>query len=152
MEFRRISSGDISELIRLHIAYKAEIGEDAPTDEQLSVLREAITGQRISFFGCEQDNRLVACCSVSVLFSTFDYAAGGVLEDLYIIPEYRHRGIARKLVRFAFDESGVSSLTVGCADCDLPLYRAIGFRIPLGNMLAFDSRYGHTTGGHDHEQ
>jgi len=26
---------------------------------------------------------------------------------------------------------------VGCADCDLQMYKAIGFGIPLGNMLAF---------------
>ena len=34
-------------------------------------------------------------------------------------------------------ESGVSTLTVGCAGCDLPLYQALGFRLALGNLLAF---------------
>jgi len=28
-------------------------------------------------------------------------------------------------------------LTVGCADCDVEMYRSLGFDIPLGNMLAF---------------
>ena len=31
----------------------------------------------------------------------------------------------------------VGSLSVGCADCDLEMYKSIGFRIPLGNMLAY---------------
>ena len=38
----------------------------------------------------------------------------------------------------AFAESGVGSLTVGCADCDVGMYQALGFSIPLGNMLAYD--------------
>ena len=69
-------------------------------------------------------------------FSTFDYSASGVFEDFFILPEYRHRGIARKLVEYAYRESGVSSMTVGCADCDLEMYKALGFTIPLGNLLA----------------
>ena len=61
-----------------------------------------------------------------------------MFEDFYIRPEYRHQGIARALARFAFAESGVSSLTVGCADCDLPMYRSLGFTVPLGNLLAYE--------------
>ncbi len=61
-----------------------------------------------------------------------------MFEDFYILPAYRHQGIARKLVQFAAAESGVRSLTVGCADCDVDLYTALGFRIPLGNMLSYD--------------
>ena len=60
-----------------------------------------------------------------------------MFEDFFIQPEYRHRGIARKLVAYAYEQSGVESLTVGCADCDMKMYEAIGFGIPLGNMLAF---------------
>lgn len=47
-------------------------------------------------------------------------------------------GIARELVQFAYSESGVRSLTVGCADCDIELYKSLGFSIVLGNMLAFE--------------
>lgn len=65
------------------------------------------------------------------------YGKSGVFEDFYIQPEYRHQGIAQKLVSYAYEQSGVSSLTVGCADCDVQMYQAIGFKISLGNMLAF---------------
>ena len=40
-------------------------------------------------------------------------------------------------MKFVWEQSGVGSLTVGCADCDVEMYKAIGFVIPLGNMLAF---------------
>lgn len=58
-------------------------------------------------------------------------------EDFYIEPECRHRGIARKLLEFSATQSGVGSLTVGCADCDVEMYRALGFSLKLGNMLAY---------------
>lgn len=41
-------------------------------------------------------------------------------------------------VQFAWRESGVSSMTVGCADCDADMYQALGFSVPLGNLLAFE--------------
>ena len=61
-----------------------------------------------------------------------------MFEDFYILPQYRHQGIARKLVQFARTESGVQSLTVGCADCDKAMYQALGFSVLLGNLLAYD--------------
>ena len=59
-------------------------------------------------------------------------------EDFYIVPEYRHKGVARQLVAFAYRESGIGSLTVGCADCDIKMYQSLGFTIPPGNLLAFE--------------
>ena len=137
MEFRKLSAADMPGLETLQCAYKREIGEDAPSAEDFARLREAIEQGQIFFFGCLAEGELVACCSVSPTFSTFDYRRGGVFEDFYIVPAYRRRGIARKLVEFAVRESGVSSLTVGCADCDRDMYRALGFTVPLGNLLAF---------------
>lgn len=91
----------------------------------------------ITFYGCEMDGALVGLCSVSRGFSTFNYQASGVFEDFFILPEYRHRGIARRLARFAWEQSGVGSMTVGCAECDRAMYTAIGFTVPLGNLLAW---------------
>ena len=137
MEFRRISAADMPGLKALQRAYKREIGEEAPTEADLDRLGGAIEAGQILFFGCFAEGEMLACCSVSPTFSTFDYRRGGVLEDCYVAPAYRHRGIARKLVEIARRESGVSTLTVGSADCDLDMYRALGFTISLGNLLAF---------------
>lgn len=121
----------------LQKAYKAEIGECTPTHAELESLKKAIQDERIQFYGCLCDHSLIACCSISATYSTFNYGKSGVFEDFYIQPEYRHQGIAEKLVSYAYEQSGVSSLTVGCADCDVQMYQAIGFKISLGNMLAF---------------
>ena len=120
------------------MAYKAEIGEEAPAERDQLCLQTALERNQILFYGAWDGETLMGCCSVTIGFSTFLYAPSAVFEDFYIRPAYRHRGIARELVRFAFTESGVSTLTVGCADCDLPMYQALGFSIPLGNLLAFD--------------
>ena len=111
MEYRKVNSSDIDDLWELQKQYKMEIGED---------------------------DKLIGCCSVTVGFSTFDYMPSGVFEDFYICPGYRHKGLARQLVQFAYRESGVSSLTVGCADCDVQMYQSLGFSIPLGNLLALE--------------
>lgn len=133
-----IGADRICELRALQTEYKRAIGEPLPTDADMESLRAALDERRICFYGCCAEGRLIACCSVARTYSTFDYGTGGVFEDFYIAPAYRHRGIARRLVRFAFERSGVSSLTVGCADCDVDMYRALGFGRALGNMLAYD--------------
>ncbi len=138
MEIRRMTVSCLDDLWELQKAYKAEIGEDVPGGPERERLGEAIAEDRIRFYGAWDGGVLAGCCSVTIGFSTFNYAPSGVLEDFYIRPQYRHHGVARELVRFARGDSGVGSLTVGCADCDVPMYRALGFSVPLGNLLAYD--------------
>ena len=139
MRFCKIQAEGFAQLMQLQRAYKAEIGERAPTEAELKNLQRAIEAEQIQFYGCACGDELVACCSICVTYSTFQYGKSGVLEDFYIRPAHRHRGIARKLVAFAREQSGVGALTVGCADCDVQMYQAIGFRTRLGNLLAFEA-------------
>lgn len=138
MDIRPIGAAGIHRLWPLHQAYKAAIGEEPPTGQDRECLARAMENRQILFFGAWDGDALVGCCSVTVGFSTFNYRPSGIFEDFYILPAYRHRGLARRLVQFSFRESGVGSLTVGCADCDRPLYQALGFSVPLGHLLAFD--------------
>ena len=136
---RAADGGDLPALMQLQRAYKAAIREPAPETEALERLHSALRRGEIEFYVCEISGALVGMCSVCRTFSTFDYRASGVFEDFYIVPEYRHKGLARKLVRFAHAQSGVSTMQVGCADCDVPLYTALGFNVPIGNLLAYDA-------------
>ena len=140
MDFIKIGAEDFEGLMVLQTAYKAEIGEAAPTSAEFESLKEAIEKGQIHFYGCRCDNALVACCSICYIYSTFQYGTSGVFEDFYIQPEYRHKGIARMLVSYAYEQSGVGSLMVGCADCDKQMYRAIGFQTELGNLLALEKK------------
>ena len=138
MDYSKINITQMDALWELQKQYKTEIGESEPGNEEKERLAKAIELGNILFFGSWDGDTLVGCCSITVGFSTFDYKPSGVFEDFYICPDYRHKGIARQLVKYAYCESGASSLTVGCADCDLQMYQSIGFAIPLGNMLAFE--------------
>ncbi|MBQ0167508.1 MAG: GNAT family N-acetyltransferase [Treponema sp.] len=137
MNYSKIETEQIHNLWQLQLAYKEEIGEEQPPMEAIDRLTVAMQEGSIEFYGAWDDNKLVGCCSISKGFSTFNYGISGVFEDFYILPGYRHKGIARELVHFAYENSGVESLTVGCADCDLEMYGKIGFTIKLGNLLAF---------------
>ena len=132
MEYKRIDVSQIDSLWELQRQYKAEIGEDAPGYAARERLVRAIREEDILFYGAWEGDSLVGCCSVTVGFSTFDYLPSGVFEDFFIRPD------SRQLVQFAYRASAVSSMTVGCADCDIPMYQALGFSIPLGNLLAFE--------------
>ena len=138
IEYSRITVSQIDTLWELQKAYKAEIEEDMPSDQDLDRLKKAMEENQILFYGAWDGGTLLGCCSVTIGFSTFNYAPSGVFEDFYIRPEYRHKGIARELVRYAREKSGVRSLTVGCADCDVEMYESLGFAIRLGNLLAFE--------------
>ena len=137
MTYRKINASEIDALWELQKEYKAEIGEDEPDNTGKKNLADAISKETILFYGVWKENSLIGCCSVTVGFSTFDYMPSGVFEDFFIRSAYRHQGIARQLVEFAYRESGVSSLSVGCANCDVQVYQALGFTITLGNLLAF---------------
>ena len=137
MTYRKINASEIDALWELQKEYKAEIGEDEPDNTGKKNLADAISKETILFYGVWKENSLIGCCSVTVGFSTFDYMPSGVFEDFFIRSAYRHQGIARQLVEFAYRESGVSSLTVGCANCDVQMYQALGFTIARGNLLAF---------------
>lgn len=139
MDYRRIEPAQLDALWELQKLYKAEIGEDAPDGEGKDRLKKAVDENKIIFFGAWDGDELIGCCSVTVGFSTFDYLPCGTFEDFYIRPAYRHKGVARRLVQYACRESGVSSLTVGCADCDLAMYQSLGFTVRLGNLLAFEA-------------
>ncbi len=138
IRYQMIGASQIGRLWPLQTAYKAAVLEEAPEEADRERLALAMERREILFFGAWDEESLIGCCSVTIGFSTFNYLPAGVLEDFYIVPEYRHRGIARELVRFAKKESGAASLTVGCAECDAAMYRALGFTVTLGTMLAFD--------------
>lgn len=127
------------QLKKLENGFSKEIGESVLTEEGQDRLRQAIREGRITFFMAKRGYRAVAMCSVVTCFSTFTCSDTGVLDDFYIEPVFRKKGIARKLTQAAQEwcgEKGLSSLTVCCAPCDEEMYRALGFGTPLGRVLA----------------
>ena len=103
-------------------------------------LTQAVREGRITFLVARRDGRAVGMCSVAEIFSTFACGPVGQLEDFYVEPVFRRRGVARQLVQAAQAlcwERSIASLTVCCAPCDEAMHRALGFTAPLGRTLAW---------------
>ena len=135
-----LTDADDWQLMKLENGFRADIGEEPLTEEQQKTLRQAVRDGNITFFVARRGARTVGMCSVACSFSTFACARIGTLEDVFIEPVFRKKGIARQLTEAAQNwcrERGVSSLTVCCAPCDEDMYQALGFTERLGNAFAY---------------
>lgn len=140
IERNKIAAKDSSAITSLIKNYKQAIGEAELTPAQYAELNRAIAAGEITFFLAFENDILVAMCSLSKTFSTFSCSYSGVFEDFYILPEYRGKGLAKLLTKHVFDyctANGITSLWVGSADCDLEMYKHLGFALNLGNLLTW---------------
>lgn len=127
------------QLFKLENGFLKEIGEAPMEEEKQEMLSHAIREGKITFFVAKRGGRFVGMCSVAKCFSTFACEDIGVLDDFYIEPVFRGKGIARQLTKFAAQwcqENNLASLSVSCAPCDEGMYRALGFATRLGTTLA----------------
>ena len=130
---------DPDELWNLESSFLDEIGEDPLDDGKKECLRSAVRERRIIFFVARRLHRPVGICSVSPYFSTFACGMAAAFDDFYVEPAFRSQGAARLLAAAAQDwcrSQHCCSLTVGCSDGDIGLYRALGFGTRLGTLLA----------------
>ena len=128
-----------SEIRELEVRYLAEIEEDAPDEDAINRLDTAIKAEKITFFVAKDGEKTVGMCSVSKCFSTFACSDVAQFEDFFILPEYRHSGIARQLAEYAQKwcaENGIVSLTVTSSPMDEELYQHLGFTLRLGTTYA----------------
>ena len=139
MAVERLAGPESWQLYKLENSFLAEIGEEPLTEEKKGRLSAAVREGKIAFFLAMRGTRAVGMCSVSPCFSTFACGETGVFDDFYVEPPFRRQGAARLLAKAAQDwcrERGMASLTVGCSAGDVGMYRALGFGLELGTMLA----------------
>jgi GNAT superfamily N-acetyltransferase len=100
LSIRSVNEADVSllaEFIR-GIAEYEKLADEVVADE--AVLRESFFGSRPSAEAliAEWDGKPVAFAVFFENFSTFKGRSGLYLEDLYVIPEYRKKGIGKALL------------------------------------------------------
>ncbi len=142
MDFKKAALENLDEVIEILREYKKSICEPPLTHGQIDSLETAIANENIFFFMAKVEGDVVGICSATIGFSTFRCTRIGIFEDFYITPEYRNRGIARKLSNYVFSEMedmGITSLWVGCPDVDVDKYKNLGFNIGLGNLLTWST-------------
>jgi GNAT superfamily N-acetyltransferase len=128
--------GDETELTAMihELAEFEHAGEDCTVTE--SQLREALFGDQPTVYGhiAEVDGAAAAGTLWFRNFSTWDGVAGIYLEDLYVRPQFRRRGLARKMLATLAREcvdSGYTRPTWAVLDWNInaiALYDAVGGR------------------------
>lgn len=129
----------IEEFWALELSFFDEMGRKAPDSMGRSRMIGAMSAGRVAFITAKRLGRPVGLCSVSRCFSSLTCWDKGVLDDFYIEPAFRGRGVARLLVEKAAEycrKQGIQSLAVTGSDADIELYRALGFKTRLGTDLA----------------
>lgn len=133
------TASGLESLWELENGFLAEIGEGPMDSARRERLKKAVEEKQIVFFVAKEEGRSVGMCSVSPCFSTYACRFCGVFDDFFILPAYRHQGVARLLAAAAREwcaRQGYASLSVGCCEADTGMYAALGFEIRLGAMLA----------------
>lgn len=76
----------------------------------------------------------IGCATLSYIYimPTFDHPTGnrGHLMNVYTNPNYRHKGIASKLVKMLIEEGlakGITEISLDATQMGEPLYRSLGF-------------------------
>ena len=153
MDFIKIGAEDFEGLMVLQTAYKAEIGEAAPTSAEFESLKEAIEKGQIHFYGCRCDNALVACCSICYTYSTFHYGKAGVFRIFTSSQNTAIRGsrgswFLLRMSKAVWAPSPLDALTATC-QCTSPW----GFEFRWGTCWPLENKWGaeqrSTTGNQD---
>jgi GNAT superfamily N-acetyltransferase len=128
-------------LVRELAEYEKAVHEVRLTEEQLTA---ALFGDRPALFGhvAEIEGEVVGIALWFLNFSTWRGTHGVYLEDLYVQPQHRGRGLGRELLRTLAElcvERGYSRLEWWVLDWNTPsidFYKAAG-AVPMDEWTVF---------------
>jgi ribosomal protein S18 acetylase RimI-like enzyme len=79
------------------------------TDFQINPLKQRaglvllLNSEQGQLFVAQDNDKVVAMCSVQILISTAEGGKVGLLEDLIVSRDYRHQGIGQQLLQYAIN-------------------------------------------------
>lgn len=134
MELRCASDHDCDALVRLQRAFAEERPRGAPPEiDFATATRRLLVDVAAEYVVAAEGGELLGYIALRYRVSTWFRGDEGELEDVYVAPEARRRGVARALVGFALDRARAR----GCASVGLhtnernvaavDLYRSLGF-------------------------
>lgn len=131
--------GSISELMQRFIALNGEFDPmlRSREDSEGSIrdyLESAISSDSASIFVAELDGKLVGFLKAEIRSRVFhEPDMEGVIQEFYVLPQFRRRGVGERLVRYAIDRL---KERVGLVTAEFPslntiavnFYKKMGFR------------------------
>jgi GNAT superfamily N-acetyltransferase len=141
--YRKVAADDLEALARLRWAMQVERQKDHPSDPKtwetyLAAYRDAFADQ-ISHGGFDawlaEENGQAISCVILLWWRTppvFDQLVRrrGMVSSVYTLPEYRRRGISRRLMLLLIaraKELQIRRLVLWASEMGRPLYEGLGF-------------------------
>ncbi len=136
----RAAPDSLAHVRGLLAGFSQAIGEPVADDEAWRRIASAAERGAIDFHVARAARVPVGLASMSVGFSTYRAAPFALLDDVYVVPERRRRGVARALVAAlvaSARQKGCASILGGCSPGDVPMWERLGFRT-IGTLVAKD--------------
>jgi len=131
---RQINAGDLDALVPLFDEYMVFYEQPSAPEPYRAYLQERLEREEAIVFGSFADtDRLVGFVLNYLSFSSLSLGRIVVLNDLFVRPESRRRGIAEALIRRVWDmagECGAVRVDLGTAKTNIVaqrLYERLGF-------------------------
>ena len=139
MTYRIATIADCDELTRLRMAMRKELDEGFQEEPLLSLTRDFfkrnIPNRRHVAFVCEDEGKLVADVGLTLfeMMPTTKFSNGKVarLMNMYVAPQYRRRGIAKRLLELSVEyasENNYARIMLNPSAMGKQLYLNFGFR------------------------
>jgi len=127
---------DLESLVRLAAAFRDHLGQSTPSEAEFrtsiaALLQDAGTA---FFLACDGQGAVLGYVQARYRFSAWTSALEAELEDVFVVPEVRRRGVGLRLVEFAIasaTERGCRSMGLNTNERNadaLALYQQAGFR------------------------
>lgn len=113
MNVRRAALPDLDSLLPLLQAYRVFYRQTPDAARERAFLRRHLESGSSVVFLAETDGVTVGFAQLFPAYSTVHLAPSWILEDLFVLPQYRKTGVATELLRVAVEharDSGASSM------------------------------------------
>jgi len=134
MQIRRAGPEDIEKILPLFNAYRAFYKQEASPEKARAFLLENLALERsIIFFAYDNSEKPVGFIQLYPRVSSLSMTPYIYISDLFVDPDYRRLGIARKLMQAAHDYAialGASSIQLETAHTNTTaqeLYESLGY-------------------------
>lgn len=138
VRYRKLTEEDLDIFIRLRIRQLLEEGAEETTDLYPALMdyyRRHLADETFFSYLAVDGEVIVGTSGLSIVEKPpwFGCKNGriGLLSSMYTLPEYRRRGIAKRLLTFIAEEArrrDCSLIQITASEMGVPLYEAFGFK------------------------
>lgn len=154
MEYKRATFADMKQIVKLRLAFLREDHKELTTEqakqieESLPQYFEKHLNHDITVYLAMDGDQAVSSVFLLVIEKpanpTFISGKTGVILNVYTHPDYRRKGIAKKLMNMAMEdgkEQNLSYLDLEATSDGEPLYASIGFTKKKAPYTSMRYRY-----------